>query len=70
VARLKELFAADTAAGRRTIITGDEVSIDFTSSTLAFRGESFAFPALGSVPQSLVAAGGVENLVRRRLARA
>jgi homoaconitate hydratase len=69
VGRLKELFVAEITAGRRTIITGDEVSIDFTSSTLAFCGESFAFPALGSVPQSLVAAGGVENLVRRRLAK-
>jgi hypothetical protein len=43
------------------------VAIDFTTSTLAYRGEAFAFPALGSVPQSLVVAGGTENLVRRRL---
>ncbi len=31
------------------------------------RGEKFAFPALGSVPQSLVIAGGVENLVAAKL---
>jgi homoaconitate hydratase len=68
VRRLREIFAAEIAAGTRTIIPGEAVDIDFTSSTLLFRGESFAFPALGSVPQSLVAAGGVENLVRRRLA--
>ena len=30
--------------------------------------EEFAFPALGSVPQSLVIAGGVENLVSQKLA--
>jgi homoaconitate hydratase len=67
VRRLKEHFAAEIAAGGRTILPGDEVTIDFASSTLAYRGESFAFPALGSVPQSLVIAGGVENLVRARL---
>ena len=31
------------------------------------QGEEFAFPALGSVPQSLVIAGGVENLVGSKL---
>jgi homoaconitate hydratase len=68
VRRLRQLFAGEIAAGQRTILPGEEVAIDFTSSTLNFRGESFAFPALGTVPQSLVAAGGVEKLVRRRLA--
>jgi len=68
VHRLRELFAAAVAAGERTVIPGDEVTIDFTSSTLLYRGEPFVFPALGSVPQSLVVAGGVENLVRQRLA--
>ena len=67
VERLREAFASEIADKRRTIIPGDEVAIDFTTGTLAFRGETFAFPALGSVPQSLVVAGGVENLVRRRL---
>ncbi|HLE60039.1 MAG TPA: homoaconitase [Thermoanaerobaculaceae bacterium] len=67
VRRLSELFANEVGEQRRTIIAGDVVTIDFTSSTLTFRGETFAFPALGSVPQSLVVAGGTENLVRRRL---
>jgi homoaconitate hydratase len=67
VRRLRELFAKEIAEKRRTVIAGDELAIDFTSSTLTFRGESFIFPALGSVPQSLVIAGGTENLVRRRL---
>jgi homoaconitate hydratase len=67
VRRLKELFAAEITSKRRTILPGEEVSIDFTTSALTFRGESFSFPALGSVPQSLVIAGGIENLVRRRL---
>jgi homoaconitate hydratase len=67
VRRLTALFAKEVGEKRRTIIPGDQVTIDFTSSTLTFRGEAFVFPALGSVPQSLVVAGGTENLVRRRL---
>jgi len=67
VERLRTVLAATIKAGERTIVPGDVLDIDFTASTLAFRGETFAFPALGSVPQSLVIAGGVESLVGRRL---
>jgi homoaconitate hydratase len=67
VARVREQFAGEIAAKEKTIIPGDEIDIDFTSSTTSWRGEKFGFPALGSVPQSLVIAGGVENLVARRL---
>ncbi|MBP1690313.1 MAG: homoaconitase, partial [Deltaproteobacteria bacterium] len=70
VERLRAVLADAIKAGERTIVPGDVLDIDFTASTLAFRGETFAFPALGSVPQSLVIAGGVENLVRRRLSGA
>jgi homoaconitate hydratase len=72
VARLREQFAYQISANERTIIggdgPGDEIDIDFTTSTISWRGEKFVFPALGSVPQSLVIAGGVENLVAKRLA--
>ncbi|MGP8142207.1 MAG: aconitase family protein, partial [Terriglobales bacterium] len=67
VARAREQFAAGLAAKEKTIIPGDEVDIDFTSSTISWREENFSFPALGSVPQLLVIAGGVENLVAKRL---
>ena len=67
VRHLTALFAKEVAEKRRTIVPGDQVTIDFTSSTLTFRGEAFVCPALGSVPQSRVVAGGTENLVRRRL---
>jgi homoaconitate hydratase len=66
VARLRRLFA-DQAETERTIIPGDDVHVDFSTGTLTYRGESFAFPPLGTVPQSLVIAGGVENLVAGRL---
>ena len=67
VARVREQFAKEIAANEKTVIPGDDIEIDFTSSTIGWRGEKFAFPALGSVPQSLVIAGGVENLVAKRL---
>ncbi len=66
VRRLQEIFS-DEAAEARTIIPADSLSIDFTTGTLAYRGESYSFPPLGTVPQSLVIAGGVENLVSQRL---
>ncbi len=68
VERLREQFVKEIAAKEKTVIPGDEIDIDFTSSTISWRGEKFTFPALGSVPQSLVIAGGVENLVARKLA--
>jgi len=67
VEHLRKLFATEIGEKQRTVVPGDEVAIDFTTSTLTYRGKTFAFPALGSVPQSLVVAGGTENLVRRRL---
>jgi homoaconitate hydratase len=67
VKRLREQFAKEIAAKEKTLIPGDEINIDFTSGVIDWRGEKFAFPALGSVPQSLVIAEGVENLVAKRL---
>lgn len=67
VRRLREQFSKEVAAKEKTIIPGDEIDVDFTSSVIAWRGERFTFPALGSVPQSLVIAEGVENLVAKRL---
>ena len=70
MARVRDQFAKEIAAKEKTIVPGDEIDIDFTSSTITWRGEKFSFPALGSVPQSLVVAGGVENLVAKKLAAA
>lgn len=67
VKRLREQFATEIASGEKTIIPGDEIDVDFTSGTIKWRKEEFAFPALGSVPQSLVIAQGVENLLAKRL---
>ena len=67
VKRLREQFAKEIAEKEKTIILGEETDIDFTSGVIHWRGEKFAFPPLGSVPQSLVIAEGVENLVAKRL---
>jgi homoaconitate hydratase len=67
VSRLREQFAKEISAKEKTIIPGDEIDIDFTSGMITWRGEKFSFPALGSVPQSLVIAGGAENVVAKRL---
>ena len=67
VGRVRELLEREIAGGEKTIIPGDELEIDFASGTIAFRKTTFRFPALGTVPQALVVAGGVENQVRRKL---
>jgi homoaconitase len=67
VSRLRKQFSMRIALKEKTIIPSEELDIDFTLSTIAWLGEKFIFPPLGSVPQSLVIAGGVENLVAQRL---
>ena len=67
VKRLLEQFAKEIAAKEKTIIPADEIDVDFTTGMVHWREENFPFPALGSVPQSLVIAEGVENLVAKRL---
>ena len=64
---LRAKLADAIARTEKTIIPGDEIDVDFAASTIRYAGEEFTFPVLGSVPQSLVVAGGVENLVRKKL---
>ena len=51
----------------KSAIPGDEIEIDFANGVVMYCGSGYRFPALGSVPQSLVAAGGIENLVAKKL---
>ena len=67
VNRLRPKFAGAVARKEKTIIPGDAIEVNFATSTIQYDGQEFAFPALGSVPQSLVIADGVENLVSRKL---
>jgi hypothetical protein len=57
----------EIGAKEKTLIPGDKLDIDFTGSTVIWRGERFVFPPLGAVPQSLVIAGGAENVVAKKL---
>ena len=67
VTRLKQRFAAEVGAGQPTIVAATPLAIDFGNGLAHFEGEAFPFPALGEVPQALVVAGGVEQLVRKKL---
>jgi homoaconitate hydratase len=67
VKELRQQFAREARAKEKTIIPGGEIDIDFTSGVIAWGGEMFTFTPLGSVPQSLVIAQGVEMLVAKRL---
>ncbi|MGD8376235.1 MAG: homoaconitase [Acidobacteriota bacterium] len=67
VKRIRADLASEIEAGRKTIIPGDELEVDFAAGRVTWRGDGYPFPPLGEVPQSLVVAGGVENQVRQRL---
>ena len=58
VNRFAREYADAISAKDKTIIPGDSIEVDFAASTIRYAGEEFSFPALGSVPQSLVVAGG------------
>jgi len=64
---LRDRFTEEVAVKRKTIIPGDELTIDFRSGTVRLSDETFAFPPLGTVPQSLVIAGGAENVIAHKL---
>ena len=67
VQRLREQYANEIGAKEKTIIPGGSLEIDFTVGLVTWRGERFAFPPLGNVPQSLVIAGGAENVIAKKL---
>jgi len=67
VERLRGRLSGDIAAGRPTLITGEVLTVDFAGGTVGLSGETFHFVPLGSVPQALVVAGGIENQIRARL---
>ena len=67
VDRLKEEHARAAGEGELTIIPGNAIEVDFSRSTARYGGIEYGFAALGSVAQSLVIAGGVENLVKKKL---
>lgn len=67
VTRLRQRFAEAVERGDPTVIAPAPLRLDFRTGTAEYAGETFPFVAPGVVPQALVVAGGVENLVRQRL---
>ncbi len=67
VDHLRGRFRDEVESGTLTVIPGEELHVDFSRGSVSFGEETFRFPALGSVPQRLVVAGGSENLVRMKL---
>jgi len=49
-------------------VPGPELTVDFASSAVTMDATAYPFPALGPAAQELVAAGGSENVVRKKLA--
>ena len=66
-AAARAVCEARSQAKEKTIIPGETSRLTSPPSTLHWRGASFAFPPLGRVPQSLVIAGGAENVVAQKL---
>ena len=60
--------AAEIEAGRLTIATDAEATVHFERSVVAWKGATFTFAPLGTVPQRLIIAGGTEAQIRARLA--
>jgi homoaconitate hydratase len=60
--------ADPSGASEPTIIPGGEIAVDFVRGTVRWGEAAFRFPALGTVAQDLVIAGGIENQLRGVLA--
>jgi homoaconitate hydratase len=56
--------AADT--GQKTIVAG-EIEVDFQNAVAKWNGSSYSLSPIGPAAQELVIAGGLENLIRKRL---
>ena len=67
IAYLRQQFADAITAKEKTLVSPDSIEVNFATGSIVYCEEQFPFPALGAVPQSLVVAGGIENLVAERL---
>jgi homoaconitate hydratase len=64
VLSLRQSRRDDIASERTFLIDETPFEIDFYRAVIRWGTETFTFPPLGRVPQSLVVAGGVENMIR------
>ena len=55
------------AGGELTIPTEKEATVRFETGAFTFGPKTYPFAPLGKVPQEIIAAGGTEALIRKRL---
>lgn len=67
IKELQRQFAVEIMQKKKTIISGASLAIDFVSSTVRWLDKTYSFPPLGTVPQSLVIAGGAESVIANKL---
>jgi len=64
---LEHLRTVHTEPGGPTVNTGGDITVKITDSVLLFDGRRFGFQPLSTVPQELVAAGGMESWLKENL---
>lgn len=64
---LEHLRRAHPEPGDPTVNTDSEITVNIAASELEFDGRKFRFQPLSIVPQELVAAGGMENWLKKKL---
>jgi homoaconitate hydratase len=67
---LEHLRQAHPEPDTATVNTGQEITVDIAASEVEFDGRRFRFQPLSTVPQELVAAGGMENWIKEELRKA
>jgi len=66
---LEHLRRAHPDPGDPTVNTGSEITVNIAASEIEFDGQRFRFQPLSTVPQELVAAGGLESWLKEKLSQ-
>ena len=69
-AELVDWFRAQEQKNKALTVIGPEITIDFVQATILIEDQTYQFTPLGAVPQEVIAAGGAEALVAKKLAKA
>ncbi len=64
---LTEWFRGQNGVKKALTVIGPEITIDFAQATIHIENQTYQFTPLGAVPQEVIAAGGAEALVRKKL---
>ena len=69
-AELVDWFRTQEDKNKALTVIGPEITIDFVQATISIEDRTYQFTPLGAVPQEVIAAGGAEALVAKKLANA